>query len=222
MASTVDMPEPSTGKPAAEAAPSGAKADELVSKHSYASGQTPPNPDSTRQGEQPPHNANTFAAPKATELQDSPDPPQKLPGMFTDPARMEWAVQNGTSGSEKAQVIYKRIITSEQTPLPQVLAEPQEEDNALGCSEAVDAPDGGQGVAPAEMDWILSLCNGLPVPPDKRQAIARAIYNILDTQIHQTIIESINGSDDRIINFLNEAERENSAKINGNTAASGH
>lgn len=215
------MPAPTNREHTAEAPPPAAQPDELVSKHSYAPGQTPPNPDTTRQGEQPTQNENTFVAPKAPEPQEASKTLQKLPKMFTDPGRVEWMTQNETSGAVATQTVFKRFFAPQETP-PQPPEEPQEEDNALGCSEAVDAPDGGQGIAPVEMDWIFALCNGLPVPHDKRQAIARAIHNILDTQIHQTIIESINGSDERIAKFLNEAEREDSAKINSNAAASGY
>lgn len=220
IASGVDMPAPKNGQSAAEAAPSAAKSDELVSKHSYSSGQTPPNPDSTRHYEQPGQNANTFAAPEKKEQGEPPKTPQPLPELFTGQSRTEWETDDDPRVRPEAATAYKRYFAPKEPESPQEPEEPQEEQNALGCSDAADAPDGGQGIGPVEMDWIFALCNGLPVPQDKRQAIARAIHNILDTQIHQTIIESINGSDERIAKFLNEAERETSSNSNTNTAHS--
>ena len=215
------MPVPTNREPAAEVVPTATKADELVSKHSYPFRQTSANPVTEHQPEPSAKNADTFVAPKASEPQEAPNTPQKLPKMFTDPGRVEWMTQNEASGAVATQTVFKRFFAAEQAAPPEEPQEPQEEDNALGCSEAVDAPDGGQGIGPVEMDWIFALCNGLPVPEDKRQAIARAIHNILDTRIHQTIIESISGSDERIAKFLNEAERETSANSNNtNTARS--
>lgn len=215
------MPVPSPGQPAADAAPSTAKTAELVSKHSYSPGQTPPNPDTTRQGEQPSSNDNTFAAPEKPAQEDKPQPPQPLPGLFKDANRVEWSVDNPKPDAAKPSFI--RIIRPENPAKPQASLvpeeppEPEEDENALGCSTASKAPDGGQGIGVLEMDWIIALAKGQPVPSEHRKAILRAICNIRGTQIHQSLIESINGSDNRIARFLDEAERE----ANADTASGG-
>lgn len=155
------MPAPTNREHTAEAATPAAQPDELVSKHSYAPGQTPPNPDTTRQGEQPTQNENTFVAPKAPEPQEASKTPQKLPRMFTDPGRVEWMTQNESSGAVATQTVFKRFFAPQKTP-PQPPEEPQEEDNALGCSEAVDAPDGGQGMLPSRWTGYLPFVTVCP------------------------------------------------------------
>lgn len=220
MASGVDMavPEP-PAKATGDAVPRPPSQAELVSKHSYTTGQTPPNPDTTRQGEQPSQNANTFAAPKTPVQEDKPQP---LPGLFKDANRVEWAVNDPKPDAAPPSFIRiirpDKPVESPQPVMSEETPEPEEDENALGCSTAPESPDGGQGIGPLEMDWILALANGQPVPSEHRKALLRAIYNIRDTQIHQSLIESINGSDNRIATFLDEAEREAN---NADTASGG-
>lgn len=222
IATAVDMDE-LPRPPGAETKPSPpvAKHDELVTKHSYSSGQTPPNLDTTRQGEQPSENANTFATPTPKDADKLPQAPPALPKFFTNPERMEWAVERDiTPDSRVDNVVIKRFNLSQASSAPKEPDEPTEDENALGCSEAPKSLDGGQGIGPQEMDWIVDMCNGNPVPKHRCQAILLAIRNIRGTQIHQTLIESINGCDNMIAKFLDEAEREASTD-NTNTAVSG-
>lgn len=70
------------------------------------------------------------------------------------------------------------------------------------------ARSGGlQGIGMRELSWIIDLCNGKPVPAGRRKSVEVAVRNIMGTQIHASLIESINGSDDRISRFLDDAER---------------
>lgn len=240
MASAVDMlpPQPPPGAEVQSPSPV-AKHDELVTKHSYSTGQIPPNPDTTRQGEQSADNANTFATPtqsrtdkppQATPSQSKADEPsqatQPLPEMFTDPKRAEWAAEGGPNPKPDADIMLKRVIlphvstVTDKPSKPNEPEEPQEDDNPLGCSEAPEAPDGGQGISQQELEWIVDMCNEKVVPLHRRQAILRAIRNINGTLIHQTLIESFQGCDDMIAQMLNEAELE-AATGNTHTALGG-
>lgn len=180
---------------------------DLVSKHSYPFRQTPSNPVTKHQPEPFAKNADTFADPSKTDKE------KLIHQAYTTKGRNEWSVNNPIAGRNEIITLLDMNPTQEK--------EPQEEDNALGCCKGVDAPDGGQGIGPDEMNWIIALCNGLPVPQEKRQSILRAIRNIRGTDIHQSLIESITGSDNRIAMFLDEAEREASANSKTNTAVSG-
>ncbi len=177
--------------------------DGLVSRHTYSSGQTPPNPDIIRQDEQPAQNTHTFADPTKDEPVRTP---QTLPKLLTDRARMEWTAED--ISVLQIPTTPHVFIRPTSPSVPEESQEPTEEENALGCSTADGTADGGQGIGPSEMSWIIALCNGQPVPHDKRQALLRAINNIRGTEIHRSLIESINGSDNRIARFLDDAERE--------------
>lgn len=215
MAGSVDMPVPKKAEPEQAAPVEPRKEAELVSRHSYGSRQFPPTPATERQGEQSAGRATTFEvrmSPGAAKAPAEAAPPRQLPDMFTDRQRVSWDVP-----------------TDQMPPLPGVTVpvkeaeeEPEDGDEepgqALGCATGA-VQDPGQGIGPQELDWIIALCNGLPVPDAKRQAIVRAIRSIRGTQIQRALIDSINGSDSRIARFLDEAERE--AAADGTDASGG-
>ena len=81
-----------------------------------------------------------------------------------------------------------------------------EELEELNCAReeyAADTP----GIGPDEIDLIIDLCNGREIPTGRKLALLKAIHHIKDTQVERSILESINGSDNRISQFLDEAER---------------
>lgn len=209
VAGGVDMPAPQKPEVSPET-PEPEKNGDLVPKHSYAIGQILSTAATRFQGEQSAVNANTFASPAFPEAQPTP-----LPAMFTDRSRIEWQDQD-----DRQQ---PRTMVKVSLPVHDTAEEtdgPQDDIAALGCSNS-DAQDGGQGIGPQELDWIIALCNGQSIPADKREAIVRAIRNIRGTQIHRSLMESINGSDNRIATFLDEAEREAAANDDNANAASG-
>lgn len=128
-----------------------------------------------------------------------------LPSMFTDPERVNFD-SDRESFREKPR------------PLPMAAngerdadkePDPDDEDETAGFAAArPQMLDSGQGIGPRELDWIIALCNGEPVPNDKRREIVEALHALRDTEIQKSLLAGINGSDARIARFLDEAERE--------------
>lgn len=128
-----------------------------------------------------------------------------LPSMFTDPKRVNFD-SDRESFREKPRPLPtaangERDADKEPNPV--------DEDETAGFAAArPQMLDSGQGIGPRELDWIIALCNGEPVPNDKRREIVEALHALRDTEIQKSLLAEINGSDARIARFLDEAERE--------------
>lgn len=186
--------------------------DSLVVTKSYGTRQQPPI-DATGSGAiAGKENASTFAdrnegtAPqKAVQV-----PPERIPDLFRDKRVEEWraseADSSGRLEDDKGQTENSDGVDTDEL---------NEELEDLNCTRE-DYPESAAGIGPEEIDLIIDLCNGRDIPASKRLALLRAIHHIKDTQIERSILESINGSDNRISKFLDEAERISEAVPDSN------
>lgn len=182
----------------------------LVLTKSYGARQQPP---TTATGSQPiaaSEKAHTFTdgnekTPSDTAAQV---PPERIPDLFRDKRVEEWRASS-EDGNKEAKTGTPTPPESEPqtTPDEEVdtddLNEELEELNCAREEYATDTP----GIGPDEIDLIIDLCNGHEIPTGRKLALLKAIHHIKDTQVERSILESINGSDNRISQFLDEAER---------------
>lgn len=177
--------------------------DSLVITKSYGTRQQPPINATGSGAIAGKENASTFAdrneetvPQKAVQV-----PPERIPDLFRDKRVEEWraseADSSGRLEDDKGQTENGDNVDTDEL---------NEELEDLNCARE-DYPGGAAGIGPEEIDLIIDLCNGREIPTDKRLALLRAIHHIKDTQIERSILESINGSDNRISKFLDEAEQ---------------
>lgn len=188
--------------------------DGLVLTKSYGTRQQPP---TTATGSVPiaeGEKAHTFTDgnektpfPKVAQV-----PPERIPDLFRDKRVEEWRASsddgNKVAKTETATDLKNEpeTITDEEVDTDDLNEELEE----LGCAReeySTDVP----GIGPDEIDLIIDLCNGREIPTNRKLALLKAIHHIKDTQIERSILESINGSDNRISKFLDEAERMDTA-----------
>lgn len=96
------------------------------------------------------------------------------------------------------------------------IEEINEELDDLHCV-ADDYADRPQGISNEEIDLLIDLCNGKEIPTGKRLSLLQTIYHLKDSRVYHSIIDSINGSDNRISSFLDEADNlvsEEDSEIN--------
>ena len=187
--------------------------DSLVVTKSYGTRQQPPINATGSVTIADKENASTFAdrneetaPPKAAQV-----PPERIPDLFRDKRVEEWrAASDDSSGriENDGQTGNRNVQTESGDDVD--TDELNEELEDLNCARE-DYSVGTVGIGPEEIDLIIDLCNGKEIPTNKRLALLRAIYNIKDTRIERSILESINGSDSRISKFLDEAEQMSEA-----------
>lgn len=193
--------------------------DGLVLTKSYGARQQPP---TTATGSQPiaaSEKAHTFTdgnekTPSDTAAQV---PPERIPDLFRDKRVEEWrASSEGENKDAKTEPPTPPESEPDTAPDEEVdtddLNEELEELNCAREEYAADTP----GIGPDEIDLIIDLCNGHEIPTNRKLALLKAIHHIKDTQVERSILESINGSDNRISQFLDEAERMGEAGPSSN------
>lgn len=186
------QPEPdATQKKAVKQPEKQAEKDSLVLTKSYGTRQQPPTPATGSQPIAGGEKAHTFTdgnektpSDKAVQV-----PPERIPDLFRDKRVEEWRASSEGENKEE-------VDTDD-------LNEELEELNCAREEYSADVP----GIGPDEIDLIIDLCNGREIPTNRKLALLKAIHHIMDTQIERSILESINGSDNRISKFLDEAER---------------
>ena len=191
--------------------------DGLVLTKSYSTRQQPP---TTATGSQPIagcEKAHTFTdgnekTPSDTAAQV---PPERIPDLFRDKRVEEWRASS-EDGNKDAKTEPPTSPESEPESAPDEevdtddLNEELEELNCAREEYAADTP----GIGPDEIDLIIDLCNGHEIPTGRKLALLKEIHHIKETQVVRSILESINGSDNRISQFLDEAERMGEAGPN--------
>ena len=187
------QPEPdATQKKAGKQPEKQAEKDSLVLTKSYGTRQQPPTPATGSQPIAGGEKAHTFTdgnektpSDKAAQV-----PPERIPDLFRDKRVEEWRASSEDEDED---------VDTDTDDLNEELEE-------LNCAReeySADVP----GIGPDEIDLIIDLCNGREIPTNRKLALLKAIHHIKDTQIERSILESINGSDNRISKFLDEAER---------------
>lgn len=184
--------------------------DSLVVTKSYGTRQQPPI-DATGSGAiAGKENASTFADRNEETVQQKAVqvPPERIPDLFRDKRVEEWRASEADSSGRREDDEGQRDNDDAQTGNGDDVDtdELNEELEDLNCARE-EYPGGAAGIGPEEIDLIIDLCNGKDIPTDKRLSLLRAIHHIKDTQIERSILESINGSDNRISKFLDEAEQ---------------
>lgn len=184
--------------------------DALVLTKSYGSRQQPPTTATGSQSIAGSEKAHTFTdgnekTPSDTAAQV---PPERIPDLFRDKRVEEWRASS-EDGNKDAKTEPPTPLESEPKTAPDEevdtddLNEELEELNCARDEYAVDTP----GIGPDEIDLIIGLCNGHEIPTGRKLTLLKAIHHIKDTQVERSILESINGGDNRISQFLDEAER---------------
>lgn len=183
--------------------------DGLVLTKSYGTRQQPP---TTATGSVPiaeGEKAHTFTDgnEKTPSLKVAQVPPERIPDLFRDKRVEEWR-----ASSDDGNKVVKTETATDLKSEPETTIDEEvdtddlnEELEELGCAReeySTDVP----GIGPDEIDLIIDLCNGREIPTNRKLALLKAIHHIKDTQIERSILESINGSDNRISKFLDEAE----------------
>ena len=188
--------------------------DSLVITKSYGTRQQPPINATGSGAIAGKENASTFAdRNEETVLQKAVQvPPERIPDLFRDKRVEEWRASEADSSGRREDDEGQRENDDAQTGNGDDVDtdELNEELEDLDCARE-DYPGGAAGIGPEEIDLIIDLCNGKDIPTDKRLSLLRAIHHIKDTQIERSILESINGSDNRISKFLDEAEQMSEA-----------
>ena len=184
--------------------------DGLVLTKSYGSRQQPPTTATVSQPIAGSEKAHTFTdgnkkTPSDTAAQV---PPERIPDLFRDKRVEEWRTSSEDGNKDaKTETATPPESEPETAPDEEVdtddLNEELEELNCAREEYAADIP----GIGPGEIDLIIDLCNGHEIPTNRKLALLKAIHHIKDTQIERSILDSINGSDNRISKFLDEAER---------------
>lgn len=199
----VDVKKKAGGKAAAKIVEKQPETDSLVVTKSYDTRQQPPINATGSGAIAGKENASTFAdRNEETVLQKAVQvPPERIPDLFRDKRVEEWraseADSSGRLEDDKGQTENGDDVDTDEL---------NEELEDLNCARE-EYPGGAAGIGPEEIDLIIDLCNGKDIPTDKRLSLLRAIHHIKDTQIERSILESINGSDNRISKFLDEAEQ---------------
>ena len=188
--------------------------DSLVITKSYGTRQQPPINATGSGAIAGKENASTFAdRNEETVLQKAVQvPPERIPDLFRDKRVEEWRASEADSSGRREDDEGQRENDDAQTGNGDDVDtdELNEELEDLNCARE-EYPGGAAGIGPEEIDLIIDLCNGKDIPTDKRLSLLRAIHHIKDTQIERSILESINGSDNRISKFLDEAEQMSEA-----------
>ena len=188
--------------------------DSLVITKSYGTRQQPPINATGFGAIAGKENASTFAdRNEETVLQKAVQvPPERIPDLFRDKRVEEWRASEADSSGRREDDEGQRVNDDAQTGNGDDVDtdELNEELEDLNCARE-DYPGGISGIGPEEIDLIIDLCNGKDIPTDKRLSLLRAIHHIKDTQIERSILESINGNDNRISKFLDEAEQMSEA-----------
>lgn len=158
-----------------------------------------------RHAEQSAEGVNTFDSARQPEKRANP-----LQGMFTDLDRVDFDIDPRLM-KEKGETVSLPIPSLSDTDtsygdLPDESMDSEEMERFADASP--EAWDCGHGIGAQEMDWIIDLCSGRAVPPDKRQAVVKAIHALRNTAIQKALLSGINDSDARITRFLDEAEEE--------------
>lgn len=205
------QPEPdATQKKAGKQSEKQVEKDSLVLTKSYGTRQQPP---TTATGSQPiadGEKAHTFTVgnEKTPSKKAAQVPPERIPDLFRDKRVEEWRASS-EDGNEDAETEPKTDSKSVTATAPDEdvdtddLNEELEELNCAREEYSADVP----GIGPDEIDLIIDLCNGRKIPTNRKLALLKVIHHIKDTQIERSILDSINGSDNRISKFLDEAER---------------
>ncbi len=103
------------------------------------------------------------------------------------------------------------------------IEELNEELDDLQCV-ADDYADKPQGISNEEIDLLIDLCNGKEIPTGKRLSLLQTIYHLKDSRVYHSIIDSINGSNNRISSFLDEVDNlvsEENSEINSPETSTG-
>lgn len=178
------------------------KTNDLVVSKSYGTRHEPPTTATNSKPLAGKEKADTFTIgnEKRPSTKTAQVPVERIPDLFRDKRVEEWrATSEGNADNRQSEPDANK---SEEVDTDEL----NEELEDLNCARE-DYSESAQGIGPEEMDLIIDLCNGKDIPISKRLSLLRAIHHIKDTQIHRSIIESINGSDNRISNFLDEAEK---------------
>lgn len=193
--------------------------DSLVITKSYGTRQQPPINATDSRAIAGKENASTFAdRNEETVLQKAVQvPPERIPDLFRDKRVEEWRASEADSSGRREDDEGQKENDDAQTGNGDDVDtdELNEELEDLNCARE-EYPGGAAGIGPEEIDLIIDLCNGKDIPTDKRLSLLRAIHHIKDTQIERSILESINGSDNRISKFLDEAEQISEAVLDSN------
>lgn len=171
-------------------APQTAKTSDLVTVRHYSSGQNRSNQDFNGQEEQSDAKDNSFAVTGEKREDDSAPKPLTI-------FLKNWRPHNNIQSD------------SPKSPVEEEAENPTEVE--------IDDPsvDGGgtisQTITCKHINLILALCKGQNIAGDQRRELYKALMNIRHSMMLQRVVENINGSDQRIKDYLNSAEREFSA-----------
>lgn len=205
------QPEPdATQKTAGKQSEKQVEKDSLVFTKSYGTRQQPPTPATGSQPIAGGEKAHTFTDgnEKTPSKKAAQVPPERIPDLFRDKRVEEWRAssEGGNKDARTEPETDSKSVTATAPDEEVDTDDLNEELEELNCAReeySTDVP----GIGPDEIDLIIDLCNGREIPTNRKLALLKAIHHIKDTQIERSILESINGSDNRISKFLDEAER---------------
>lgn len=213
------QPEPdATQKKAGKQSEKQVEKDSLVLTKSYGTRQQPPTPATGFQPIAGGEKAHTFTDgnEKTPSKKAAQVPPERIPDLFRDKRVEEWRAssEDGNKDTETKPETDSKSATAIAPDEDVDTDDLNEELEGLNCAReeySADVP----GIGPDEIDLIIDLCNGREIPTNRKLALLKAIHHIKDTQIERSILESINGSDNRISKFLDEAERMSDEAVPG-------
>lgn len=154
---------------------------ELITVRRYANGQMRSETDLGSQPESPVSNTVTFAV---TMKRPDTSLPKELPKILID-----WKDTERNKQEENPSAEY-------------------DDNDEISDAPVVGSAELSQTITGEHVNLILALCRGQEIPADKRRALYKALLNLHNTMMLRQVVDHINGSDRRIKEYLDQAEKE--------------